>query len=690
MGAACGCNENVNNQIREINDFLDDLILSKTSINEYTKNLTNSIKNKDKKFYNKQNFIKEFLRPLLAVNNDNYKEIQILVENCYLNVFNEKENPTLFIMSLIFLSDSINHKIFKTNYDTILIDIIPNELTKNFKQKSDLRVFKKIFKFYVKLITQYIISATEVFFTRNQNEKNEIGDLKIIYGNLYINEYIKNLFKNENEREFNLEKFLYINYEDLKHFKVADKIYEIYQITHKNDHTLEKEIMDLTDEFSEYEEEDIYENEQKRKLELLNKYNDLKNAPEIIGNNKINYNENENNENDNDNDYNDNLHINFIKEKIERNSNDKIIIEENININNDNIYNKDDIVECEPENQNENQYENKPEEDYIEIDPITLNKIVDLINKFIRGYLFRKKFERLRPKLEAQDRKIQEYIITKFTSEKVKKAENQKTNKFDIDGWKKYYTQNKEIEKITQNQENLIETKFSIFENKEYYSGTFNKKNQKHGFGVCITRQSDKYQGYWLENNYNGWGELIDKKGTIWYGQFVNGKFTGKGEKYTLDGNCFIGDFENFEKNGVGEEDTEFYNYKGTFKNDKKQGKGKIYMKLLKDVYEGDFLNDCITGNGEYHWANKNLYIGEFLNGKMHGKGINKWPDGTCYEGDYVNGIKEGYGKYTKPNGKIYVGGFKEGKPHGLGKLISSKGEIDVEFNKGNIVSDKK
>jgi hypothetical protein len=649
MGAACGCTENQHNQIKEINDFLNDLVISKTSINEYTKNLSNTIKNKT--FYNKQNFNKDFLNPLFAVNKKEYKEIQILVNNYCLNIFNQNENPTLFIMSLIFLSNSINFKILKTNYDIILSDLIPNEYTKNFKQKNDLRVFKKIFKFYVKLITQYMIYATEGFFTRNQNEKNEINDLKIIYGNLYINEYIKNLFKNENERDFNLEKFLYINYDNLKHSIVAEKIYEIFHNNIKNDLTLEKEIMDLTDEFSEYE-EDIYENEQLRKYELLQKYTD------------------------NDNELNKAQELNDMNNDKNKNENEKI--EEN-------------IVECAPDADPQNQYQKKPEEeDYLEIDNITLNKIGDLINKFAKGFLFRKKFERIRPKLEAQDRKIQEYIITKFTSEKVKKAESQKSNKFDIDGWKKYYSQNKEIEKITQNQEYLIEIKFSIFENKEYYSGTFNKLNQKHGFGVCITRQTDKYQGYWFENKYNGWGEFIDKKGTIWYGQFIQGNFTGKGEKYTLDGNCYIGDFENFEKNGTGEEDTEFYNYKGNFKNDKKQGKGKIYMKLLKDVYEGDFLNDCITGKGEYNWANKNLYIGEFLNGKMHGKGINKWPDGTCYEGDYVNGIKEGFGKYTKPNGKIYVGGFKEGKPHGLGKLISSKGEIDVEFNMGNIVPEKK
>lgn len=664
--ALCGCNENIHNTIFEINNFLNDLVISSTSINEYTKNLKAAVESKDK--FERKLFIKEFLRPLLAVKNIDFKDMQILVSDYYLKIFNENQNPTLFIMSLIFLSDSSTYKVFKSNYDTILIDVIPDQHTKIFKQKSDLRSFKKIFKFYVKLITKFIISATEVYFTRSQKEKNEFADLKIIYGNLYINEYMKNLFKNENERDFNLEKFLYINYEELKHMRIAEKIYEIFTNNTKNELTIEKEIMDLTDEFSEYEEEDIYEAEQKRKLELLQKYNELNIAPEIIGNNS------------NDDKSNDNFDLNFLKEKQERNSGEKIIIEENFN---NNLYNnKEEIVQCEAPEDNENG------PTWIEIDPITLNRIADLINKFVRGYLFRKKFLRLRPKLEEQDRKIQEYIITKFTAEKVKKAENQKTYKFDVEGWKTYYRNNEEIEKISQ--DGLIETKFSIFENKEYYSGTFNKKNQKHGFGVCITRQSDKYQGYWLDNLYNGWGELIDKKGTIWYGQFVQGKFTGKGEKYTIDGNCYIGDFQNFEKNGEGEEDTEFYNYKGEFKNDKKQGKGKIFMKLLKDIYEGDFLNDCITGNGEYRWANNNLYNGEFLNGKMHGKGINRWPDGTCYEGDYVNGIKEGHGRYTKPNGKVYVGGFKDGKPHGKGKLVSSKGEIDVEFNKGNIVNESK
>lgn len=645
MGAACGCNEKPN-LIEEIKFFINDLVISKTYITTYESKLYTAID--DGTFIHKNLFRQEFLKPLLAVNNSNFSKIQSLVEDKFLKL--SEQNPAYFIMSLTFLSETINSKTFKKNYDSILEDL-PNHLTRVIKQKSELRVFKKFVKFYVRLITQTMLDTTENFFTRSQEEINEVSDLKIVYGNLYINEFIKNLFKDEKEQDFNLDKFLYIHYEDLKHFNVTAKIYEIFQMNFKNNLVLEKDIADLTDEFSEGEQKEL----------------DVFIAPDlIIENNNQNFLKEKKEE--------EIVREILIEEKIEE-IEEKKIIKEISQKNDENTEEEfdDDIVECQPEVHS------------IEIDPKTANKIGDLINKHARGYLYRKKFEeKIRPQLEEQDDKIQLYIITKFTSEKIKKAENLKKTKFDNEGWKKFYTENREIEKI--NQDELIETKFTIFENKEYYAGTLNNKKQKHGFGVSIMRQGDKYQGYWYEDQYNGWGELIDKKGTIWYGQFSQGKLEGKGEKFMLDGNYYIGDFENFEKNITGREETEFYDYEGSFKNDKKHGKGRIFMRLLNDTYQGDFFNDAITGNGEYLWANKNNYIGEFLNGKMHGKGINTWPDGTRYEGEYVNGIKDGFGKYTKPNGKIYEGGFKEGKPHGLGKLISSKGTVDAEFKMGNIV----
>merc|ERR1712032_288862 len=61
---------------------------------------------------------------------------------------------------------------------------------------------------------------------------------------------MKNLFAKEKEDDFKLEKFLFVHYEELKHFNITTKIFEIFQMNLNNNLVLEKDIADLTDEFS--------------------------------------------------------------------------------------------------------------------------------------------------------------------------------------------------------------------------------------------------------------------------------------------------------------------------------------------------------------------------------------------------------------------------------------------------------
>lgn len=139
----------------------------------------------------------------------------------------------------------------------------------------------------------------------------------------------------------------------------------------------------------------------------------------------------------------------------------------------------------------------------------------------------------------------------------------------------------------------------------------------------------------------------------------------------------------------MGIDETNEHVYQGNFKHDKKEGMGKLEYKTIKDVYEGEFKDNNITGHGFYIWANQDQYTGLFLNGKMHGKGIYRWPDGGEYEGDYKHNIKEGKGRFKWSNGKIYEGPFKNGKPHGIGKLFINNVPYDVEFKEGKLLQNK-
>ena len=126
------------------------------------------------------------------------------------------------------------------------------------------------------------------------------------------------------------------------------------------------------------------------------------------------------------------------------------------------------------------------------------------------------------------------------------------------------------------------------------------------------------------------------------------------------------------------------------FKNDKKNGQGTIKYLLTNESYTGEFLDNSLTGKGEYIWSNGDKFNGDFLDGKMHGSGEYIWPEGGKYIGEYVNNIKEGRGIFYWTNGRIYDGEFSNGKPHGKGIIVQSDKRYLVEFVEGKIISKAK
>ena len=611
MGCACGGRQSIEENLR---DFLNDLSISNIKITEFKKNLQEFLKTEN--IRDKQKFQLEFLDPLLENKIDKFKVLRETYNN-YIYKIKDKNIP-FFILSLAFLTDTVNPDTLFNHFELILFDTLPDELTKNMKSRNNIYVLKKFLKYYIRLISQLLIEAYSYSYTIEE-DKVHLDDLKDMYNDVYIYEYIERLFKEEKvevdheeehehehftekTKEFTLERFFLVQYDNLKHSTIRSKLSDIYSTVDKTSLKTHNISSDFSD-FCEVDEED-YETAIKKSEESF----------------------------------------------------EKIEIKENK-----------------------------------EIDP-NLAREVELvrsararkINSITRGFLMRKLFrEKLKPDLEKQTLRVHDYIKNNFTSITIKKSEGKRKIFYSKEGWKKFYPE--ETKFFNVNYGETHETKFSVFKDAEYYSGSMNLKNQKHGFGISIERQGNKYTGFFFENMYHGWGELIDKHGNIFHGPFKYGILTGKGEKYSMDDVHYIGEFENGVKQGEGQEESEYYSYVGSYRKDKKNNKGKIFLKLLKDTYEGEFLDDSITGYGVYKWSNNNIYKGQFLNGKMHGTGVNEWPDGTIYEGEYLNGIKEGYGKYTKSSGKIYEGYLKKGKPHGKGKLTTAKGSFEVEFENGKI-----
>lgn len=267
----------------------------------------------------------------------------------------------------------------------------------------------------------------------------------------------------------------------------------------------------------------------------------------------------------------------------------------------------------------------------------------------------------------------------------LERAESNRKKKYSNNGWREFYTDNPDFVNVDYGKTYF--TRIFTKNATEFYKGQVNEKNEKHGFGILITSNGEQYEGYFFHNKKSGWGEFIDKDSNIFQGLFRNDSLNGKGEKFAFNGDYYKGEFNNFQKHGDGFEETNTYKYTGNFWCDKKHSKGKIEYKHNNDIYEGEFIDDALTGTGIYRWNNGDVFKGSFVNGKMHGKGVYKWTDGAEYEGNYIENIKIGQGKFKWSNGKVYLGPFVNGKQHGNGRIIYPDGTIkQYLFENGKLI----
>ena len=142
----------------------------------------------------------------------------------------------------------------------------------------------------------------------------------------------------------------------------------------------------------------------------------------------------------------------------------------------------------------------------------------------------------------------------------------------------------------------------------------------------------------WENNIFSGWGRQSRCNGEVYEGRFENGLINGKGIFLDKKLNKYMGEFKDMKKWGKGKLVTNKYIYEGDFNNDKIEGNGKI--KFLKSgiEYEGTFLNNSIEGSGKFKWINGDIYEGEVKEGKMHGTGIYKYRNGKIYKGLFEEG----------------------------------------------------
>jgi hypothetical protein len=98
-----------------------------------------------------------------------------------------------------------------------------------------------------------------------------------------------------------------------------------------------------------------------------------------------------------------------------------------------------------------------------------------------------------------------------------------------------------------------------------------------------------------------------------------------------------------------------------------RDGKGKITHPTFdntdvgKEIYEGDWIEDQMTGYGVYIYSNGDRYEGQFLNNQHNGLGKYYFTDGSKYDGEWKDHKMHGSGKYWDINGVLWAGEFREG-----------------------------
>ena len=263
--------------------------------------------------------------------------------------------------------------------------------------------------------------------------------------------------------------------------------------------------------------------------------------------------------------------------------------------------------------------------------------------------------------------------------------------------------ENKSDKKILYNNssKNSLNEFIKIFKNDSLINNKGKNKLKLNGEGILKINNGKTIEGSSINQKLNGFSRFIDKDGTIYEGVFENGELNGIGKIIKMKENnndksinhtlkeenqiIYTGNIKNFKKEGFGREECFDYIYEGNFHNNMKNGKGEIKMIKSGDNYEGEFVNDKITGYGKYIWDNHHQYIGYFLDGEMNGKGKYKWPDGSEYEGEYVNNKREGKGKFKWNSGAFFEGNFHNGKPDGNGIFFKQGSTYNAEFKDGHL-----
>jgi len=224
------------------------------------------------------------------------------------------------------------------------------------------------------------------------------------------------------------------------------------------------------------------------------------------------------------------------------------------------------------------------------------------------------------------------------------------------------------------------------YNNGDTYDGTINKNNKKEGFGTYTTNNGYIIKSLWKEDQISDYGIFIDPEGNYIKGTIINGDIK-EGELLIKNKMKYIGEFlQKLPNNkGILYNFSDKFIYEGNFVEGEMDGQG-IIKYMDGTWYEGQFKKDKYDGKGKLVFKNGGIYEGEFNNNLINGKGKFIYSDGKIYEGDFINGLKHGFGKITWNENKYFEGYWINNKQHGEGKYYLNGNTLNGIFRYGKLI----
>lgn len=322
---------------------------------------------------------------------------------------------------------------------------------------------------------------------------------------------------------------------------------------------------------------------------------------------------------------------------------------------------------------------------------------VILIQSFIRTYLFKNKYQKLKQpkvrfnlplKAENEDKKIENDYENEFNYEKEETLYfNLSMNGTHITTKSLHFTNTFNSNQSTNNNNSVsfIQTIFpfnlkSKVNIKYKYLGHLLKPSNKNKSLCDISKGNDinptfrnKTPIKETRSIKSGFGKLSFVDNTIFRCCFINNRVNGFGQY--IDNNKmeeFYGEYTNNTLNGFG-----IYNDKmneisgiGYFKSNGLYGIGIEKNENDGYTYYGEFEKNLKHGIGTIQWKEGTEYYGEFYRNQMTGVGIIKYPGNKTFHGNLINGKMNGFGEFFWDNNKSFFGNYKDDKREGFGIFI--------------------